>query len=188
MFVVRTPGRSAAVDDERHEFKLLGRRQLSGLDLARPLITGVRSRAVLELQQNYGRLQFKALVGGEFVPGEGDRIAWRVRYWETVRPTPQQGLLPGALLPGLPAGLDHAAARGLRANLNAGALPAGQLVIDRAGYNQESSPALFTTAVGLLVHVLLAGAFGSPAEPVIRSWVATGRIPDVTLPRCDAEA
>jgi hypothetical protein len=70
---------------------------------------------------------------------------------------------------------------GLRENLNAGVLPAGQLVIDRAGYNQESSPALFTTAVELLVHVLLAGVFGSPAEPVIRSWVATGRIPDVTV-------
>ncbi|WP_369262149.1 hypothetical protein [Streptomyces sp. R35] len=180
MFVVRTSGRSAAVDDDRHEFKLLGRRQSSGLDLARPATTGVRSRAVLELQQNYGRLQFRALVGGEFVPGEGDRIAWRVRCWETARPTPQQGLLPGALLPGLPARLDHAAAMGLWANLNAGALPAGQLVIDRAGYNQESSPALFTTAVKLLVHVLLAGVFGSPAEPVIRSWVATGRIPDVT--------
>lgn len=140
MFVVRTSGRSAAVDTDRHAFKLLGRRQFSGLDLARPVTRGVRSRALLELQQNYGRLQFRALVGGEFVPGEGDRIVWRVRCWETVRPTPQQGLLPGALLPGLPARLDDAAAMGLRANLNAGALPAGQLVIDRAGYNQESSP------------------------------------------------
>ncbi|MGQ4378802.1 hypothetical protein ACN6K9_001519 [Streptomyces sp. SAS_267] len=180
VFVVRTSGRSAAVDDDRPEFKLLGRRQFSGLDLARPATTGVRSRALLELQQNYGRLQFRALVGGEFVPGEGDRIAWRVRCWETARPTPQQGLLPGALPPGLPARLDDAAAMGLWADLNAGALPAGHLVIDRAGFNQESSPALFTTAVKLLVHVLLAGVFGSPAEPVIRSWVATGRIPDVT--------
>ncbi|MGW5769363.1 hypothetical protein ACWEVY_09465 [Streptomyces longwoodensis] len=51
-------------------------------------------------------------------------------------------------------------------------------MIDRAGYHQECSPALFTTAVGLLVHVLLAGAFGSPVEPVIRSWVATGRLPE----------
>ncbi|MFF8931109.1 hypothetical protein ACF1AO_27960 [Streptomyces longwoodensis] len=180
MFVVRTSGRSAAVDDDRHAFKLLGRRQFSGLGLARPLTTGVRARAVLELRQNHGRLRFRALVGGEFVPGEGDRIAWRVRCWETVRPAPQQGLLPGALLPGLPAGLDHAARTGLWADLNAGALPAGQLVIDRAGYHQECSPALFTTAVELLVHVLLAGAFGSPVEPVIRSWVATGRLPDVT--------
>ncbi|MFF0287801.1 hypothetical protein [Streptomyces sp. NPDC005262] len=187
MFVVRTSGRSAAIDDDRREFSLLGRRQLSGLDLARPVTTGVRSRAVLELQQNYGSLQFRALVGGEFVPGEGDRLAWRVRFWETVRPTPQQGLLRSALLPGLPEGLDHEAAHGLWAYLNSGALPAGRLVIDRAGYDQESSPVLFATAAELLLHVLLAGAFGSPAEPVIRSWVATGRIPE-SLPRVDGEA
>ncbi|MET7535548.1 hypothetical protein ACWGDS_36720 [Streptomyces sp. NPDC055059] len=187
MFVVRTSGRSAAVDDDRREFKLLGRRQLSGLDLARPVTTGARSRAVLELQQNYGRLQFRALVGGEFVPGEGDRIAWRVRSWETVRPTPQQGLLRGALLPGLPERLGDEATGGLNANLDRGALPAGRLVIDRAGYDQKSSPVLFATAVDLLLHILLAGAFGSPAEPVIRSWVATGRIPE-SLPRFDVEA
>lgn len=135
MFVVRASGRSAPVDDDRREFSLLGKSQVSGLAPARPVTTGVRSRAVLELQQNYGGLQFRALVGGEFAPGEGDRLAWRVRFWKTVRSTPQQGLLPG-----LPEGLDHAAAAGLHANLNSGALPAGQLVIDRAGYDQESSP------------------------------------------------
>ncbi|MEV6212543.1 hypothetical protein [Kitasatospora sp. NPDC051914] len=181
VFVVRTFGRSAAVDDDRREFSLLGKRQLSGLALARPITTGARSRAVLELQQNYGDLRFSALVGGEFEPGEGDRLAWRVRFWETVRPTPQLGLLRGALLPGLPEGLDHAAADGLHA-LTSGALPAGRLVIDRAGYDHESPPVLFATATELLLHILLAGAFGSPAEPVIRSWVASGRIP-AALPR-----
>lgn len=64
--------------------------------------------------------------------------------------------------------------------------PAG-LVIDRAGYDQESSPVLFATAAELLLHVLLAGTFGSPAEPVIRSWVTTGRIP-LPLPRVDVQA
>lgn len=186
MFVVRASGRSAAVDDDRREFSLLGKRQVGGLALARPVTTGVRSRAVLELQQNRGGVRFRALVGGEFAPGEGDRLAWRVRFWETVRPAPQQGLLGAALLPGLPEGLDHAAT-GLYAGLNSGALPAGRLVIDRAGYDQESSPVLFATATELLLHILLAGAFGSPAEPVIRSWVATGRIP-LTLPGVDVEA
>ncbi|MEU9849805.1 hypothetical protein [Streptomyces sp. NPDC047985] len=187
MFVLRTSGRSAAVDDDCREFSLLGKRHVSGLALARPVTTGVRSRAVLELQQDRGGARFRALVGGEFVPGEGDRLAWRVRHWETVRPTPQQGLLCGALLPGLPEGLDHAAEAGLHADLDSGALPAGRLVIDRAGYDQESSPVLFATAAGLLLHVLPAGAFGSPAEPVIRSWVATGRIP-AELPRVDVRA
>ncbi|WP_180293166.1 hypothetical protein [Streptomyces mirabilis] len=46
---------------------------------------------------------------------------------------------------------------------------------------------LFATAAELLLHILLAGVFGSPAEPVIRSWVTTGRIP-VALPRVDVEA
>ncbi|WP_431683579.1 hypothetical protein [Kitasatospora sp. KL5] len=181
MFVVRTSGRSAAVDNDRREFSLLGKRDFSGLALARPISAGVRSRAVLELQQNYGGLRFSALVGGEFAPGEGDRLAWRVRFWETVWPTPQQGLLRSALLPGLPEELDHAAADGLHA-LTSGALPAGQLVIDRAGYDHDSPPMLFATAAELLLHILLGGAFGSPAEPVIRSWVATGRIA-ADLPR-----
>ncbi|GGV89026.1 hypothetical protein GCM10015535_41560 [Streptomyces gelaticus] len=186
MLVVRMSARSAAVDDDRREFSLLGKRQVSGLALARPVTTGVRSRSVLELQQDHGGAQFRALVGGEFVPGEGDRLAWRVRHWETVRPTPQQGMLHGTLLPGLPEGLDHAAEAGLHADLNSGALPAGRLVIDRAGYDQDSSLVLFATAAELLLHILLAGAFGSPAEPIIRSWVATGRIP-VALPRVDVE-
>ncbi|MFJ3304733.1 hypothetical protein ACIPSA_16725 [Streptomyces sp. NPDC086549] len=185
VFVVRAFGRSAAVDDDRREFTLLGKRQSSGLVLARPVATGVRSRAVLELQQNRGRARFTALVGGEFAPGEGDRLAWRVRFWETVRPTLQQGLLRGALLPGLPERLvDHGVLDGLHAELNRGALPAGRLVIDRAGYEKESSPVLFATAVELLLHILLAGAFGSPTELAIRSWVATGQIP-LTLPRID---
>ncbi|MFJ9587775.1 hypothetical protein [Streptomyces acidicola] len=187
MFVVRTFGRSAAVDDDRREFSLLGKRQVGGLALARPVATGIRSRAVLELHQNHGSARFRALVGGEFAPGEGDRLAWRVRLWETARPTPQQGLLRGALLPGLPEGLDHAVATGLHADLNSGALPAGRLVIDRAGYDQESSPVLFATATELLLHILLAGAFGSLAEPAIRSWVAHGRSP-LALPRVGVEA
>lgn len=181
MLVVRTSGRSAAVDDDRRAFGLLGKRHVGGLALARPATTGVRSRAVLELQQNHGGARFRALVGGEFAPGEGDRLAWKVRFWETARPASQQGLLGGALLPGLPEGLDHAAVAGLHAELNGGALPAGRLVIDRAGYDQEPCPVLFATAAELLLHVLLAGAFGSPAEPVIKSWVVTGHIP-VALP------
>ncbi|GAA3084405.1 hypothetical protein GCM10020000_83430 [Streptomyces olivoverticillatus] len=185
MFVVRTTGREAAIDDDRREFSLLGKRQVGGLALARQATAGVRSRAVLELHQNHGGCRFTALVGGEFTPEEGDRLAWRVRFWETVRPTPQPGLLPGTLLPGLPEGLDHAAARGLHANLNSGALPAGRLVIDRAGYDQESSPLLFAMATELLLHILLAGAFGAPAEPLITSWVATGRIPAALPGVCD---
>ncbi|MEU9108356.1 hypothetical protein AB0D54_29305 [Streptomyces xanthophaeus] len=183
MFVVRMPGRSAAVDEDRREFGLLGKRQAGGLVLARPATAGVRSRAVLELEQDDGGARSRALVGGEFAPGEGDRLAWRVRCWETVRPTPQPGLLHGALLPGLPGGLDDAVVDGLRPDLDRGALPAGHLVIDRAGYGLEPSPALFETAAELLLHVLLAGAFGSPVAPVIRSWAYTGRIPDLAAPR-----
>ncbi|MFD3806666.1 hypothetical protein ACFWTC_24360 [Streptomyces sp. NPDC058619] len=50
-------------------------------------------------------------------------------------------------------------------------------MLDREGYEQDPSPPLLATAAELLLHVLLAGAFGSPVEPVIRTWVATGRIP-----------
>ncbi|MEV8322723.1 hypothetical protein [Kitasatospora sp. NPDC056731] len=49
-------------------------------------------------------------------------------------------------------------------------------MIDRAGYDRDSSPLLFATAAGLLLHVLLAEAFGSSARPAVRSWAATGRI------------
>ncbi|MFF8710200.1 hypothetical protein ACF07T_01980 [Streptomyces sp. NPDC015184] len=177
MFVMNTSGRSAAVDGDRREFSLLGRRRLGGLVPARPVTAGVPSRAVLELQQRLGSARSRVLVGGEFVPGEGDRLAWQVRFWETVRPTPQPGLLHGVLFPGLPEGLDHAAVSGLDADLGSGALPAGRLVVDRAGHDQDSSSVLFPTAVALLLRVLLAGASGSPVEPVIRSWVATGRTP-----------
>ncbi|MEU6972359.1 hypothetical protein AB0A71_32500 [Kitasatospora aureofaciens] len=176
MFVVRTAGREAAIDDDRRAFSLMGKRQNGGLAPARPVTTGVRSRAVLELHQNHGGCRFTALVGGEYAPGEGERLDWRVRYWETVGPTPLPGLLPGELLPGLPEELDHAVGRGLDPYLNSGYLPAGRLVIDRAGYDRESSPMLFATAAELLLHVLLAGAFGSPVEPLVTSWVATGRI------------
>lgn len=186
MLAVRTSGRSAAVDDDRREFSLLGKRQVGGLAVARPVTTGVPYRAVLELWQSNDDGRSRALVGGEFTPGGGDRLAWRVRFWETARPTSQQGLLHGGLLPGLPEGLDHAVAAGLHRDLGSGALPAGRLVIDRAGYDQDSSPALFSTAAELLLHVLLAGSFGSPVESVVGLWVATDRMP-VALPGIDVE-
>ncbi|MGW7108647.1 hypothetical protein ACWGHU_21060 [Streptomyces xanthophaeus] len=184
MFVVRTPARSAAVDADRRGFALLGKRQGGGLALARPAAAGVRFRAVLDLEQDEGGTRSRALLGGEFVPGEGDRLAWRVRCWETVRPAPLPGLLPGALLPGLPEGLDAAVLGVLHPVADRGALPAGHLVIDRAGYGPESSPDLFGTAAELLLHVLLAGAFGSPADPLVTSWTATGRVPGDPEDRC----
>ncbi|MFG2819740.1 hypothetical protein ACGFX4_09965 [Kitasatospora sp. NPDC048365] len=177
MFAVRTSGTEAAVDGDRVEFRLLGKRGVGGLVAARPVASGVRSRAVLEVHRNYGGQRAVALVGGEYVPGEGERMDWRVRYWETVGPAPLPGLLPGTLLPGLPEGLDHAAVHGLQPYLDSGALPAGRLVVDRAGYDRESSPLLFAKATGLLLHVLLAGAFGVPVEPIVASWVETGRVP-----------
>ncbi|MET8625262.1 hypothetical protein ABZW30_16170 [Kitasatospora sp. NPDC004669] len=182
---MKTYRRNAAVDHDRHEFSLLGKRQNSGLVPARPITTGVRSRAVLELHRNHGRTRSAALLGGEFTPGEGDRLDWRVRYFETVRPAPRRGLLHGPLLPGLPEGLDDAVSTGLRADLYSDALPAGRLVIDRAGYDQDSSPLLFEAAAELLLHVLLAGAFGAPVQPVVTSWVATGGTP-TALPGPDS--
>ncbi|MFG2754351.1 hypothetical protein [Streptomyces xanthophaeus] len=184
MFVVRTPARSAAVDADRREFGLLGKRQGGGLALARPAAAGGRFRAVLDLEQDDPGARSRALLGGEFVPGEGDRLAWRVRCWESVRPAPRQGLLPGPLLPGLPEGLDEAVLGVLRPVADRGALPAGHLVIDRAGYGPESSPDLFGTAAELLLHVLLAGAFGSSADPLVTSWTATGRVPGDPEDRC----
>ncbi|MFF2145007.1 hypothetical protein [Kitasatospora sp. NPDC058190] len=59
---------------------------------------------------------------------------------------------------------DRHESTGLRADLYSGALPAGRLVIDRAGYDQESSPLLFSAAAELLLHVLLAGAFAAPSN------------------------
>ncbi|WP_354638120.1 hypothetical protein [Kitasatospora camelliae] len=177
MFMVRTLGVEAALDDDRPEFALPGERQVGGLALARPATAGIRSRVVLELRRNHGGYRSMALVGGEFTPDEGDRLDWRVRLGETDQPTPQPGLLPGTHLPGLPEWLDHAPVTGLRTHLASGTLPAGRLVIDRAGHGRDSSPLLLVTATELLLHVLLAAAFGMPQEPVITSWVDTGRIP-----------
>ncbi|WP_037605692.1 hypothetical protein [Streptacidiphilus rugosus] len=177
MIEVRTAGREAAVDEDRPEFGLMGRRQTSGLVPARPAAPGPRTRALLELHQNRGGCRFVALVGGEFVPGEGHRLAWRVRCWETVAPVPLAGLLPGTLLPGLPEELDRAATRGVQAGLESGVLPAGRLVLDRAGHDQESSPLLFAMAAEFLLHILRARSLGEPAEPLVAAWVATGRLP-----------
>ncbi|MFD7100620.1 hypothetical protein, partial [Streptomyces xanthophaeus] len=74
-------------------------------------------------------------------------------------------------------GLDDAVLGVVRPATDHAALPAGRLVIDRAGYGPESSPELFGTAAELLLHVLLAGASGSPADPLVTSWTATGRVP-----------
>ncbi|MFG2842633.1 hypothetical protein ACGF12_05585 [Kitasatospora sp. NPDC048296] len=182
MFVMKTYARSAAVDDERHEFRLLGKRWSGGLEPARPITIGVRSRAVLELHRTRGGVRSRALLGGEYVSGEGERLDWRVRYWETVGPAPQPGLLHEPLLPSLPEGLDDAVTAGLYPYVNSWTLPAGRLVIDRAGYDRESSPLLFSAAAELLLHVLLARAFGAPAEPVLGSWVTTGGAPAAPLP------
>ncbi|MFD3806667.1 hypothetical protein ACFWSF_31715 [Streptomyces sp. NPDC058611] len=63
------------MDDDRRELSLSGKRRLGGPALVRQATTGVRSRAVLQLREDHGGARFSALVGGEFVPGEGDRLA-----------------------------------------------------------------------------------------------------------------
>ncbi|MEV4560053.1 hypothetical protein AB0K51_24100 [Kitasatospora sp. NPDC049285] len=170
-------GAEAACDDDRPEFGIPGERRVGGLVPARPVSTGVKARAVLELHRNHGGQRAVALLGGEFVPGEGDRLAWQVGLGEPERFAPLPGLLPGALQPGLPDWLGETPVTGLRPHLDGGALPAGRLVIDRAGYDRESSPLLFVTAARLLLHVLLARACGAPAGPIIATWAESGRTP-----------
>lgn len=183
MFVVRTPSALAAIDGDRAEFGRLGSRALSGVVHAAPSTAVGACRAVLELQQNRGGVCFRALVGGEFVPADGTTLDWQVALWEAAQPVPQAGLVAKALLPGLPPEFGHAVASGLAQDLTTGDVPAGRLVIDRGGYDEESSPLLFMAAGRLLLRVLLAGAHGAAPEPVVESWVADrGDLPPLLPP------
>lgn len=124
-------------------------------------INGPAVRVTIELRRNLGGLILRALLGGEFVPGDGttqyDVLVARAPFDNGDEPTcPSQ--LGRPLVPGLPADFAAAARSGLTADADVDQLPGGRLRVDRAAYDlMGSSEAAFFQA-GRLLRAAFAGA------------------------------
>jgi len=102
---------------------------------------GEAVRVVVEVLRQHGGMAPRALIGGKFEPGGTDllvdvSISERGKERRTCR-----SQLGRRLVPGLPSEFAWPVFDGLR---RAAKLPAGQLTVDRAGYDPvESSPLMF---------------------------------------------
>ncbi|GAA2148401.1 hypothetical protein GCM10009760_40390 [Kitasatospora kazusensis] len=170
MFVVRRPGLAVAVDTDLPVFSYprVGEVVTGFGALPNPRLDS--ARAVVELQQNRGGALFRALLGGEFVPGDGGELAVRVASGAAGSAGHPPGLLGGGLAPGLPQEFADPVADGIADDVRLGGAPSGVLLIDRGGFDRESSPLLFMAAGRLLLRMLLAISRGTSPEPVAEFW------------------
>jgi hypothetical protein len=111
----------------------------------------------------------RALVGGHFVPDEGDPvIEIAVSDADLQDGTSVVSRLWRPLVPGLPAEFANAVVDGLRRR----PIPRGLLRIDRAGYDPvESSPLAFELAAELLATVIAARARDRDIESAVRTAI-----------------
>ena len=130
---------------------------------------GVTARATVEILREAGGMLPRALVGGHFVPDEGDPvIEIAVSDANLQDGTSVVSRLWRPLVPGLPAEFANAVVDGLRRR----PIPRGLLRIDRAGYDPvESSPLAFELAAELLATVIAARAGNRDIESEVRTAI-----------------
>jgi hypothetical protein len=148
---------------------------------------GQRVRALVEVQRRFGGMAPRAVVGGEFVVGDGTETVFEVLvgadYDALVAEGREAGsgvTLPGRihstwpLIAGLPAEFAESTLRGLVDNLCAGRLPAGVLRLDRAAFDEvESANPVFAQAGAALCCALAAKLQGADPADELRALIET---------------
>ncbi len=147
----------------------------SALATSRPVMS---IRIHVESLRRFGGLTPRALIGGQFVPGPGDRteisvgVAGFGLFDADDEPTCPSGLWSQPFTIGLPGEFAGPVAKALGEGTR---LPPGTLTIDRAGFDlMNSSEMIFAQTVSVLQAVLAARLGGEDvdeaARGVMRAW------------------
>ncbi|WP_414936207.1 hypothetical protein [Amycolatopsis sp. cmx-11-51] len=134
-------------------------------------------RLHLEALRRLGGLSPRALIGGQFVPGPGDRtqisvgVAGFGLFGAEDEPTCASRLWNQPFTIGLPSEFARSVARTLGEGPQ---LPSGMLTIDRAGFDpMNSSEMVFAQTASVLQAVLVARVGGEDADEAARAVVRT---------------
>lgn len=138
-----------------------------------------QARALVEVQRRLGGLSPRALLGGEFIAGEGEQTRLEVAvsgfslFDGTAEPTRSGRLWKRPFNLGLPEEFGSAVLSGVGSTEDP--LPAGLLRVDRAGFDLvNSSEHIFEMAGSLLVTTIAAIVYGlnieAEAKTVISRW------------------
>jgi len=134
-------------------------------------------RMHVEVLRRHGGLAPRALLGGEFVPGEGNQTQFAVAvatfgfFDADDEPTCPSTLWKQPFTIGLPSELASAVTGALGAGAG---LPAGTLTIDRAGFDLvNSSEMIFEQATAVLKTAIAAQLSGQDADAAAWSLVST---------------
>jgi hypothetical protein len=184
--IIAEGGRSAAVLTEEASAAYVGA-QVAGCERSASADSGRAVRAVVELSLALGGMTMRALLGAEFSPDpHGSSTVFEIPFGEAMGlgavATCASGL-GHPLVAGMPRDFAGAALDGLATDPAAGALPAGLLRVDRAGFDEVgSSETAFKLAGGLLRCVvdalLLSRDPLTAAQSVMSGWDlrAVGRL------------
>jgi len=174
------------VEVERHGLVAIGEgdhpsayQAAQWLESSRPAVAGPSRpiRMHVEVLRRMGGLAPRALIGGEFVPGEAGPTHFAVAvaafglFDADDKPTCASALWNQPFTIGLPSEFAHAVADALA---DGPVLPPGTLTIDRAGFDLvNSSELIFSQATTVLKTALAARLSGQDAEEAARSLVGT---------------
>jgi hypothetical protein len=160
--------RSVAVDEDVPEAAYHPAKQLRAAQKPAGAKEPKGARAIIEVQRNLGGMRWRALLGGMWVPGDGNEVATEVGVAdaETLK---AQSTCPSLLNDHHPyrAGLTDEFAPhvlgGVQDGIRQSACGPGTIAIDRAGFDDESSGIIFHLAGRTLAVVLVAIARGDDA-------------------------
>jgi hypothetical protein len=174
------------VEVERHGLVAIGEgdhpaayQAAEWLRSSRPAIDALANpvRMHVEVLRRFGGLAPRALLGGQFVPGQGDQTQLAVAvaafglFDADDEPTCPSVLWKESFTVGLPSEFARAVATALDEGPG---LPAGTLTIDRAGFDLvNSSEMIFGQAVAVLKTAMAAQLSGQDADAAARSLVST---------------
>jgi hypothetical protein len=174
------------VEVERHGLVAIGEGEHSAayqaaewLRSSRPAIATPANpvRMHVEVLRRFGGLAPRALVGGQFVPGQGNQTQFAVAvatfglFDADDEPTCPSALWREPFTVGLPSEFARAVAGALGEGPG---LPAGTLTIDRGGFDLvNSSEMIFGQAAAVLKTAMAAQLSGQDADAAARSLVST---------------
>ena len=174
------------VEVERHGLVAIGEgdhpaayQAAEWLRSSRPAIAAPANpiRIHVEVLRRFGGLAPRALLGGQFVPGQGSQTQFAVAvatfglFDADDEPTCPSVLWKEPFTVGLPSEFARAVANALAEGPS---LPAGLLTIDRAGFDLvNSSEMIFGQTAAVLKTALAARLSGQDADTAARSLVST---------------
>ncbi len=158
--IIEVSGRKAGVRGDEPSAVYSGSRWLRRVQPAEPVDhVGVPVRATVEIRLRFGGTSPRALLGGQFAPSTAQELTCQVLVADQPaglgQPATCDSELGRPLVPGLPDEFADSVLEGIALNAAAAGLPAGQLVVDRAGHDEvNSSPIAFRHTASLLCRVL----------------------------------